>query len=679
MGKIMRFANRFGRLAAAFALALAPAATAAPPAMPQAPAAPASAASSITAAAGKLAPGQPIPPAQLESFIDGAVADAMMTDHISGVTVSVVQGGKIVLLKGYGVSDTGPGKAVDPQRTLFRIASISKTFTWVLLMKEVEKGKVRLDAPVNDYLPPELKIPDEGFKQPIRIVNLMSHSAGFEDSAFGHLFVDSGERIVPTHDYLMNHRPRRVREPGQLASYSNYSAALAGYIVARLEGVDYQTLVERDVLGPIGMTSTSFREPYAARPGLPAPMPADLAGRLSRGFMWKGGEFHPAAFEYVNQIASAGGASTTAADMARYMLVQLRDGKLENGQQLYGPVAAQAFRTPVLNVPDQVNGWAHGLMMRPLAPGFQSYGHGGSLMSFYSNMVVVPTVDLGLFVSTNTDTGRAFTDRLPKLLIQRFYAPDPAQREPGDPSLVKDAKVYAGGYVPTRRTYSGLEAFIDLFMEKVSVSVTKSGYLQTNIAGQTQEWVPDGERGHFRAIDGDQKMRFDFDAAGRAKSFLYARGNSTMERATFVQKPMPLMALAFLTFLAAIAAWVGQFTRRRPAGKLSRWQQASNALGLAAGAGWLVAFAAFFDKLMNTSAPDLMFRWPGPVLLIATWSALAATVTGLGMLVLTPMTWRRDPTVEADWSAWRKARNTLAAVVFVAFGALVWARGGLPL
>ncbi len=174
----------------------------------------------------RLQPGTPIPPAELEAFVDGVVREAMTTGHIAGAAVSVVQNGQVVLKKGYGFA--APGRAVDPDNTLFRIGSISKTFTWIAVMKEVEAGRMRLSAPIDLYLPEPLQIPDQGFAQPILVRDLMSHSGGFEDRTLGQLFERSPDRIRPLADYLREERPRRVRPSGQVSVYSNYGAMLAG-------------------------------------------------------------------------------------------------------------------------------------------------------------------------------------------------------------------------------------------------------------------------------------------------------------------------------------------------------------------------------------------------------------------------------------------------------------------
>src|SRR5436190_3440692 len=109
-------------------------------------------------AGARLAAGQPLPAGELQAFVDGWMADAMDRTHVAGAAVSVVQDGQVILNRGYGFADERTKRLVDPNRTLFRVGSISKTFTWILLMKEVEAGRIRLDRPVNLYLPEKVRI-----------------------------------------------------------------------------------------------------------------------------------------------------------------------------------------------------------------------------------------------------------------------------------------------------------------------------------------------------------------------------------------------------------------------------------------------------------------------------------------------------------------------------------------
>ncbi len=618
----------------------------------------------------------PMPPVELERFVDGVVLGAMSEDHIAGVSVAVVQDGRVVLLKGYG--QAAPGRGVDPRRDLFRIASVSKTFTWIALMQAVERGRVKLEAPVNDYLPPVLKILDQGFSAPIRVIDLMSHAAGFEDSVLGHLLVDRPERITPLSAYLADHRPRRVRPPGQVSTYSNYGAALAGYIAARTAGVDYPTLVERDLFGPLGMTGASFREPYPPRAGLPAPLSPDLTRRLATGYAWRDGGFQPQGFEYLTQDAPIGAASATAADMARYMLMQLGDGVLD-GRRIYGAQTAEAFRTPILHTPPGVNGWAHGLRIGVLPGGYPSYSHSGALQRFFSSLTLAPALRMGIFVNTNTSTGHDLTERLPVLLVQHFYAPaTPSRRRPGDPRLAAHKGDYAGRYATTRRSYGGLEQFMDLLAGDDSVTVTPNGYLVTQLGREKEAWVPEGAPGRFIAADGDQPLVFDLDPHGRATGFPTARGGAREVRCGWLLDNAVFRPSALAAAVAGLASWMAVLLRprREPAGP--PWQARAHRLGLLTSALWLAALVAFWRSgLLVGSAADLMAPFPGPGLRAASWAALLASVGSAGLVGATLLAAAARAPAEEGWSRVRKTAALLTAATFLFLALQVGARGGL--
>ena len=111
----------------------------------------------------------------------------MRAEKIAGVSVAIVDRAGVVMARGYGAAAFEPYRKVDPD-TLFRVGSISKTPVWIAIMQLVEEGKLSLDDPINDRLPPSLRIPDEGFHKPILVRHWMTHSVGFEDSLEG-LFV----------------------------------------------------------------------------------------------------------------------------------------------------------------------------------------------------------------------------------------------------------------------------------------------------------------------------------------------------------------------------------------------------------------------------------------------------------------------------------------------------------
>ncbi len=148
----------------------------------------------------------PVDHAKVETFVDGAVREAMRADKIAGVSVAIVDRAGVVMTRGYGAAAFEPYRKVDAD-TLFRVGSISKTPVWIAIMQLVEGGKLGLDDPINDHLPPELRIPDEGFQKPIRVRDLMTHAAGFEDSIEG-LFVHDPTNLLP-----LDQQPRRPSRP----------------------------------------------------------------------------------------------------------------------------------------------------------------------------------------------------------------------------------------------------------------------------------------------------------------------------------------------------------------------------------------------------------------------------------------------------------------------------------
>src|SRR5215204_4549329 len=258
----------------------------------------------------------PTDPAELEAFLDKLLGKEMKKHHIAGAAVSVVKDGKLFFAKGYGDADLKKGVPVDPERTTFRIASVTKLFTWSAVMQLAEQGKLDLNADINTYL--DFRIPDT-YPQPVTLKDLMTHTAGFEDLYYERLAKDPNE-LVPPREWLVSHMPARVRPPGEVAAYSSYGAALAGYIVARVSGEPYDRYVQEHILNPLGMAHTTAQ----------SPTPPDIRAQASEGYTYEDGAFK--AFpDYSDMgqpaMAPAGGIQSSATDMARFMIAQLQDGR----------------------------------------------------------------------------------------------------------------------------------------------------------------------------------------------------------------------------------------------------------------------------------------------------------------------------------------------------------------
>ncbi len=605
--------------------------------------------------------------ADLSAYVDGLVEAGMQSEGIAGVTVAVVDRQGPLLLRGYGISDQASRRPVTPDRTLFRIASISKTFTYLLGLKLVDSGRLKLDAPVNDYLPAALKLPDDGFK-PVLVRHLFTHSAGYEDSVMGHLFTDRVADVTSLDTYLIDHRPKRVREPGVHAVYSNYSVALLGAIVARIEGVDFETLVERRLFAPMGMTLTTFREPL--RDNDPRRAGPRFKGLWSQGYERSGGGFKPRPFEFIAQVAPAGGASSDAADMARYLRMMINGGTLDGVAVLSPSEFARLQGEPLFRNAPNGTGFSYGFFKRRYGQ-VESLEHGGATSWFHSNFVAVPALGIGIFVSTNTDTGRKFAAELPKKILARYFAqarptPLPAKIE------AFDSARFLGDYFSERSNYSTAEK---LLLNTPATIALGPGGLTLRANGESSLWLPEGGL-RFREAEGDGYMTFIADKNAAIVGFASAGGHNVYARAGFFDRTLSLqialgLALA-CSMLVLVGAWRGRnrtlrdHKHRDPpvVRRATLWLRV-------AAVSWLVFIAIFGYAVIKIvgDTTEAFYRFPSLWLTIALWLSPLAMLMSLICALRLPAAWSAR-----EWKSWRKIKHTfvVATYLFAAWALWLW-------
>lgn len=645
-----------------------------PPVRTTRPATPA-AAPVVTPPAAPALPGvTPLPAPELEAFVDGFVRRSMNQDHIAGVTVSVVQNGQVVLKKGYGVASLSGGRRVDPDRTLFRIGSISKTFTWIALQNEIDAGRIRPDTPINVYLPEKLQVRDQGKKNPVRVRDLYNHTPGFEDRALGQLFEREERRIRPLDVYLRQERPNRVREPGVLPAYSNYGVALVGAALANTGAKPFEDLIAERVIVPAGLTRTTFREPRAWRDDLPAPMAPALAADMAEGYRWTPLGLQAQPVEFIGQIAPAGSASSTAADMARYMTLLLNGGTID-GRTVFSARAAQAFRTPSYRPAAGAAGLNSGFQDIALPGNRRGFGHGGATLWFHSNMVIVPDLGLGVFVSVNTDTGQSLPATLPSAIVERFYAP--ASAVPTfTPLTAEAAALYAGDYLTDRRAYGGLEGFVNRLIGVAKVRASAQGGLAVTTDGQTRLWIPTDREDVFKAADGADMLVFQRQDGTPAR-FFAPSGISAYERVGPLFKQAVLSGATLLAALASIATLAGVFVRSRRDTRQTTSQARASLLQTTQAVLWLTAIACVgVFALSSGDVAAVVFGWPSGWLLTASACAFIATILTLVTLAMTPVVWRGGRRVDS-WNDLRKLCFTVTALIFIGFAIVLAAWGFL--
>jgi CubicO group peptidase (beta-lactamase class C family) len=317
----------------------------------------------------------------LEPWLDGLMNYAISTADIAGGVVVVVKDGEVLVERGYGFRDVEHRLPMDPKSTVIRPGSISKLFTWTAVMQQVEQGWLDLDVDVNRYL--DFQIPAWEDK-PITLRQIMTHTAGFEES-----LRDLGGREPPAAlgAYLRSHLPERIYPPGTTPAYSNYAAALAGYVVARVTAQSFEDYMDQQILRPLDMVHSSFRQP----------VPAELAPTLSRGYRLGSGA--PEFFEYI-AAGPAGSLSSTADDIAHFMIAHLHGGVYQ-GKQILQPQAAEAMHKIQPKIYPALNGMALGFY-ETSRNGRRILAHNGGTLFFHSDLHLFMDDDVGIFISLNS-------------------------------------------------------------------------------------------------------------------------------------------------------------------------------------------------------------------------------------------------------------------------------------
>jgi CubicO group peptidase (beta-lactamase class C family) len=441
--------------------------------------------------------------ADLEAFFDGVIPLQLERSDIAGASVLVMKDGQVLLEKGYGVADVKAKRPVDPQATIFRLASISKLFTWVSVMQLVEQGKLDLDTDVNRYLDFEIR---PAFNQPITLRNLMTHTGGFEDIANDIILTDA-KKAVSLRNFLIWNQPRRIFPPGEVPGYSNYGVGLASYIVQRASGMPFEQYVKQNIFDPLGMVHSSFDQPLA-------PALAKLPSEGYRDDTTK----PPVGFEIFNPVG-AGGISSSAADMGRFgaslLSSALLNGGPLGGKSILRPETLRLMWTPQFRASEQMPAICMGFY-QVWRNGLRWIGHEGDLIAFHSLFFMEPTQKIVMFVSYNSAGGGG----KPRPEIIDFFSD---RYFPGAPKVEvlknwpKEMRQIAGRYEVTRRAESTKAKLNNLFSQR-SLTVDRDGVMHMDgyedLRGHPQKWQPIG-KDLWQEVGGQDRFFAIRDGSGK--------------------------------------------------------------------------------------------------------------------------------------------------------------------
>jgi CubicO group peptidase (beta-lactamase class C family) len=308
---------------------------------------------------------------------------------LPGLSIGIVHDQEVVWARGFGHASLERGQPATPD-TLFRIASITKLFTATAIMQLRDAGKLRLDDPLAEHLPWFAIQSSHGDAPVVTIRHLLTHTAGLPREA-GTPYWTDGE--FPTPEDLRKHLPglRAALAPETRWKYSNLGLALAGEVVAAVAGRPHAEHVTEQVLKPLGMARTWVQTPPPDHP--------DLATGYTRRL--PAGGRSPAPFTDGRGIGAAANMTTCVSDLARFAMLQFRDGPAGGAQVLEGSTLREMQRVHWLE-PDWQAGW--GLGFRITRERGKTYvGHGGSLRGYRTQLHLCPADRIGVIVMINAD------------------------------------------------------------------------------------------------------------------------------------------------------------------------------------------------------------------------------------------------------------------------------------
>ena len=488
----------------------------------------------------------------LEAFLDGLIPSQLENRNIAGAVVGAVKDGEVLLTKGYGYADYANKKPVVASSTLFRPGSISKLFTTIAVMQLVEQGKLDLDRDVNQYVDFPIA---KGYAEPVTLRRILTHTAGFEET-LKNLFVADARSMRPLRDYLVASMPARVFPPGKVPSYSNWAVSLAGYIVQRTSGEQFESYVGTHILQPLKMERSTFVQP----------LPPELREQMSNGYRFGTEKALP--FEFV-QAAPAGALSATADDICRLLLAFLGNGTVE-GATILKPESLQQIESRQFEVNPDLN--AIGLiLMQYDMNGLAAWGHGGDTIAFHSDLWFVPDAHFGFFISYNS-AGKSGGGRgeVQRAIFDRYFTGHPPEIAAVAADVARaDARAVAGTYISSRRSETTFLKSAALLGE-IAVGANADGTISIdsakNLRGQLKRWRETAPL-VYHEVDGPDKISFRRAPNGRVTDLLIQPPIVEAQRTTWYESKkflLPFVGASLVIIVLTALLWpVAAIVRRR--------------------------------------------------------------------------------------------------------------------
>jgi len=353
---------------------------------------------------------------------EASLPERMQQRKLTGLSVAVIHDGEIEWAEGYGVREAGREEPVTPE-TLFQAGSISKPVTAVAVLRLVEQGVLDLDEDVNRYLT-SWKVPSNGSWQPrVTLRQLLSHTGGLTVHGFPGY---SRDRPIPTLVQVLNGEqppantaPIRVDTvPGAQFRYSGGGTTIAQQLLIDVLGKPFPEIVHELVLGPLGMTSSTYEQP----------LPGALWDRAASGHAGDDGtNAKPVEGKWnVYPEMAAAGLWTTPSDLARFA-IEIQRARAGQSNRILSATTVAEMLSP--QVPDPLGDDQIGIGFFLERRTGSRFGHGGVDHGFVANLTAYAEGGLGAAIMTNAYSGGELIGELLRAVAREYGWPGYLKRQ----------------------------------------------------------------------------------------------------------------------------------------------------------------------------------------------------------------------------------------------------------
>jgi CubicO group peptidase (beta-lactamase class C family) len=468
-----------------------------------------------------------------------AMTNVVDKAHLPGAGVALVSNGELLWCGGFGKADIASGRDITCD-TEFRVGSISKSFVALALLKLQEEGKINLEARLQDVAP---EVPVKNRWQstnPVRIVNLLEHTAGFDDMQASEVY-----NYKDQYDFSLLEVFKRFQEPQDVRwppstrmSYSNPGFGIAGYLIEKTAGKPFDQYIRETILRPLGMANADFPFTDANKPLLAVAYGGDPPHALS-------------GYPYI-YLRPAGDLKASPGELAKLVQFLLRRGKTGDAQILKQESIIRMESVESTLAAKNGLRLGYGLAnYTQVVGGVVTHGHDGGIDGFISSYRYMPEQNWGYVVLLNSTTSFQALLDLNRLAIDFLSKNFPKTQQPPASIPAAELEKFAGYYAP-RAPRSQIFAFIDDLKGGLRIRVLNGQLTHSSLFGKPEVMIPVGKNLFRSEKDPEATTIFVTDSTGKmVLSGQEMDGISYGERTTIL---WPYARLALLVLCAVLMA-----------------------------------------------------------------------------------------------------------------------------